>query len=476
MVGKIILYDKNDGQGKVLTEDKKSFQFNIANWKNSKDTPIKGMHISFDIEDNELLNIKKVEDEDEELSEIKLFLDIKGSIALYYQKIDKTLESYREYDSVKGEFEFLKIRRFLNTTYKNLSEMDSGFITPHLREVRSKLVRLVNIREEFNRKNSSPKVAYDFVFLAVQQDYINAFKEEDLARSEADTLRAMAKAADQKKKEKENLLTTLKPKDKMFASVQAEVKAFNKQSVDSVYKGSVLDQRAQFLARLINDFREKYQDEFIELFKISVEEYEKVIINYLNKLAYFFEVLMWEKAKKSEAISGFFEKSGIDGDFSSITYLKYFLKGLNKNQLSHENKKLSILLEHLEESIRKKVLIITKDSYNFKVYKDLLEGIEGKEIIIDGFVSELKALNFVKTYTIDLLIVDEELDQMDVDKFIKDFRKIENIKTHNFKILLMAEQVTREIVAKAKKIKINAILSQDPEEEDFKQKILKLIY
>jgi CheY-like chemotaxis protein len=185
---------------------------------------------------------------------------------------------------------------------------------------------------------------------------------------------------------------------------------------------------------------------------------------------------MWEKAKKSEAISGFFEKSGIDGDFSSITYLKYFLKGLNKNQLSHENKKLSILLEHLEESIRKKVLIITKDSYNFKVYKDLLEGIEGKEIIIDGFVSELKALNFVKTYTIDLLIVDEELDQMDVDKFIKDFRKIENIKTHNFKILLMAEQVTREIVAKAKKIKINAILSQDPEEDDFKQKILKLIY
>ena len=40
----------------------------------------------------------------------------------------------------------------------------------------------------------------------------------------------------------------------------------------------------------------------------------------------------------------------------------------------------------------------------------------------------------------------------------------------------MAEQVTREIVAKAKKIKINAILSQDPEEDDFKQKILKLIY
>ncbi|GAB6045843.1 hypothetical protein JCM11957_14410 [Caminibacter profundus] len=65
---------------------------------------------------------------------------------------------------------------------------------------------------------------------------------------------------------------------------------------------------------------------------MHLKKLEKII----NVKLYYFDKLLWYNASKSNLIVEFFNKSNINGDFSTKTFIKYFLKNIDMSK-SHNS-------------------------------------------------------------------------------------------------------------------------------------------
>ncbi len=70
-------------------------------------------------------------------------------------------------------------------------------------------------------------------------------------------------------------------------------------------------------------------------------------------MAFLFDRMMWEKASSSKIIDRYFQEANISYPYSCLTFLRYYLKTLNKAKLTTENKELFDLLEYLEKRSKK---------------------------------------------------------------------------------------------------------------------------
>lgn len=64
---------------------------------------------------------------------------------------------------------------------------------------------------------------------------------------------------------------------------------------------------------------------------MHLKKLEKII----NVKLYYYEKLLWFKASESYEIKKFFESSNIDGDFSTKTFINYYLKNLDESKSSN---------------------------------------------------------------------------------------------------------------------------------------------
>ena len=130
---------------------------------------------------------------------------------------------------------------------------------------------------------------------------------------------------EQLKKERES-----NPKN---AALESKYKRYNGMYVDVLHRMASLRDENVMLLRELKAFEQTHFSSFVSEFTRFSTERKEQILRLLDGYAYYFDKKMWDLAESSKSIHEFFRKANVQDEFSSKTYLKYYLKGLHENQL-----------------------------------------------------------------------------------------------------------------------------------------------
>ncbi|MEA2112101.1 MAG: hypothetical protein U9P71_08645, partial [Campylobacterota bacterium] len=384
--GKVIFYNVNDGNGIIITPKKGKFPFGVIDWDDYEQTPSVGLEVEFSISNKSAIGVcvkkekqvssvsaikdsvlgainkpEAVVENDlsyrnrfdelmhnyERPSSIKLSMNAKKCISDYFNTIDRYIKKQSEYKKSYGKLSFLLMRRFIFTTFNNLTEMDMNFITPKIEKVKGDIMHMSDVYDDFKVKNSFPDTAFENIFLEKQQDYIKIELECSEVSDELQVLRkhelSLEKVMLKKHKEMKKL------SGNSLRHAEDEYKVLKGTYVDIVHMCATLSERLHEDMEMLSEFRKVYKDQFIKDFKASSHSYEQLLESTLDAQAYIFDKMLWEKAKKSRIIKRFFSESQIKGEFSSKTYLKYYLDSLDREKASDDQRELFKLYRYLEE-------------------------------------------------------------------------------------------------------------------------------
>ena len=480
--GKTLFFNESDGHGIIITVAKEKINFNVEEWNDYDLMPTTGLEVVFDLEgesarnivakanytpevetpQNDLLenvqedlveeqqieeeivqdetpeeNHEAFEDEveinvleDEEIQDvleeerptsITNTLNLSTAITNYFNIIKENIDKRKAYKQVDGRLDYLLVRRFLWTTYNNLTDIDIKIITPKIRTLGEDLLKMSNVYDDFRRKTNYPSLAYEEVFLSCQAEYLKIREGaeriiEKLTRLKYDE-KKLGGSKEVKKKELEESINT-----EQFTLLEDELKSLNGTYVDVVHMMGELDERYKSDMKLLHDFEQEYRDDFYKLFAVEAEKHEYDLVEILNAQAFIFDIQLWHKAKSSKSVKAHFKKSSISGELNTRTYLKYYLSTQDELKASEETKKLFKLYAYLNSIHKDYILIVTASSEDALDYEASVKSIE-KTYDVKSFIDELSAIKWAMKNSVKVLVLEDELTKVRAGRFLEIYSK-----------------------------------------------------
>ena len=382
MLGTIIFYNLDDGSGLILSEEKDKYKFDITMWDDSDNLPSIGLKIEATLENENIKSIiKYVKKEknsniDTSIHEVKdIILDSNGDCEILNAKLDpdlysaktvpenfidttmknfflplqETVDKYKNYElnSKEESLDYFMIKRFLFTAYNNLLELDSSLANGSLTEVYKNIQNINSIHDVYKKSYMYPKIAFSTIFLRYTR-YKEAKKRLKKNISDMQNIEISLSAMEFEIKQKVSELDAMEKEDDNLIAIREDIKHLKSLYVDAIDKMGSLREENEILLPITDEYFELFFEKFSEQFISSYEKNMQNLISILNSMAFLFDRLMWDKASHSKVIKKHFEESNIPYPYSSLTFLRYYLKTLNKSKLSEENKKLFELLKYLE--------------------------------------------------------------------------------------------------------------------------------
>ncbi|MCD6172928.1 MAG: hypothetical protein J7J96_03935 [Sulfurimonas sp.] len=479
MLGKILFFNANDGNGIIITSRKEKINFNIQEWNDFDTMPSLGLEVCFkyensqallitssingDCEDepvsqniidkieeeenpeedcetleeenlstqatdnteNQIEDINNIDDIQEELGEreesVTVTLNLSKAVSNYFDIIEKNINKRAIYNKVEGKLDYLLIRRFLWTTFNNLSEIDLHIITPKIKILSDDLKAMASIYDDFIIKTKHPPLAYNEVFLSCQAEYQKIKDGAEKTIERLNQLKGTEKHVGSILKiKKEELDTHIKTEE--FDLLKNEFKSLNGAYVDIVHMMAELDERYKYDKELLINFEKEYRDDFYKLFNVAEVKYKKSIVNILSAQAFMLDSQLWQKAKTSKAIKAHFHEAGINGEFNTRTYLKYYLNSQDTSKLTNDNKKLLELYNYLSSIQKEHILIITTSVDDAMEYESSIKHID-KSYEAKAFIDEKSALKWAIKHSVKVLILEDRLVKFPVNTFLKYYKK-----------------------------------------------------
>ncbi len=357
------------------------------------------------------------------LSKIKEETPLLDCVNGYFEEYLDLLQKNRDALGSAKSLDFFKMKRFLVTAYYNLRQIDRGISNDKFKAIERELKRLTGIYESFVKLSKLPKeVAFEIIYLKNQPDYIKANSLADTYRSEMNSSIMLEK----------NLRNELKLKEVEFAvekdaakkkELEAKLKPIRKNYADIVHSASSSRENLIYIGNIINDYKTQRFEAFCSLFEQNITYIKNKLMKVLNVKAYEFDYTLWVNAKDSVYIRKFFGDCKIEGTYCSKTFLKYYIKNLDKEKLGDENRKLYDLLNYLESSYTKRVVILCKDIDSAEVIKVAVEKID-KEYSVVSSSSPMEILNAQSQHQPDLVILEINLRLMNAFEFVSRYKKL----------------------------------------------------
>lgn len=406
--------------------------------------------------------------ESEESPYLQLTKSVRECVILYFNDIRELLSRFKFTGEEAPQIDFLRIRRFLFTAYNDLYELDNAVYNPKLEQLRLELGRIQKDFEVFKRKINYPiKYAYDKVFLRQQGNYLKLEEKIETTQGLIRGATLQERPLGERLREKERELNLIEDKKSpAYVKLEKEAKELRRRYVDLLHYISVQRELLQKLLALSKEFTERYFQEFVDFYQPLSSELERRILWVLNTKAYELDSALWDRAKQSKLIRQFFVDSGIVGTYSSKTFLKYYLRSLDKEKLRHENRELFELLSYLE-SISKKNIFIMRPRYDSAVRcKYLLENFD-KELDISIVKDPLDALKINDSVRPDIILLDIELAEIDVFEFAQKYRLVFDKEGRSTTFCLFVDELTSELFTKAKRAGIKHFLRSQSSDDEF---------
>ncbi len=447
--GKIVFYNVNDGNGMIMTPDKGKFPFQVMDWDDYEQMPSVGLEVTFDIVKEAASSVRAISHEpqipasykeippqrdtayrkrfdtlmqhyDERPQGIELHQNAQKCIETYFSNIERYIAKNLKYNNSSGRLDFLLMRRFILTTYNNLSEMDMNFVTPQITKIRDDLLQMSAVYDDFKAKNNLPHSAFETVFLQQQDNYVSMEKYSEEVSKFLHELQQKEQYLEQRLAVKSEEMHVLA--GDALEHAEEEYRVLKGTYVDVVHMCATLSERLHEDQETMSEFRSVHKENFIESFQSLGEKYEKLLLQTLDAQAFIFDIVLWEKAKLSRVIKRFFSEAQIDGEFSSKTYLKYYLSSLDKEKLSEEQRSLFKLYEYLKKVDKYTTVILLDDIDTVLELKRICTR-AGLNMFIKTFIDESSALVWALANRANLFILSDTLQQTSGIDFIEQYRE-----------------------------------------------------
>ena len=498
MLGVIALVNVDENSAILIDENKKQYSFNLEDCIGFESSPKVGEKVVFDLNGEEIFFVEPIKKEKTEKNisnelvdnnpdifisskksninlhvNISLDRDVKDCLDNYFEEVISAIYEYEAEFSDGETLNFILMKRFLNTAYNNLRDMDGTFMDEYLLELRGDLKVLESVYQKFHKKNSIPEVAYETIFLEQQATYQSYKKRMQTNSSELYTLKTTIKSIEfQIKNTQQDIhnASTLKQKELK----EIELKRYNRYYVDSIHRfGNLKDENIK-LKNSLEKFEEKYKKEFVIIYNDEAKKYDKFIREQLDGYAYEFDKKMWEAAENSSSIRSFFKRANIDDDFSSKTFLKYFIKGLDETKFSKEHKRLYSLLEYLEGRAKVRILIVSENQKESDFIKHLIRSFD-KEYSVE--VSDKPRSSYYRKdlAKLDVIFADFYMKNPMIHEYIDMMHKRFVQANSHATLCITSNSFTKENLINLKEKDINYLLATNLSEKELQTNIKEII-
>jgi hypothetical protein len=267
----------------------------------------------------------------------------------YFNSVEFIMSREPKSVDSKAQLDYFLSRRFLITAYNNLKNLDPA-LHDH-KDIKEKLNVLQELHSAYNTvsdKASVPEVAFEIIFLRSQPEYIQHIQDKENWTSSISALTTVSDSLFYEIERREKELKQLTKNDKNSLLLENAIKPLRGDYVDAIHERAQLIEKLAKMEDLKAIYTEKYFDSFAEELSKLSKEYKKVLVKILNKKASELDNEIWKHASKSKLIRDYFIEAGIDGDYTTVTYLGYYLKTLDKNQLGDEQIELFKLFNYLK--------------------------------------------------------------------------------------------------------------------------------
>ncbi|BDY12789.1 hypothetical protein [Hydrogenimonas cancrithermarum] len=501
MQGKIVVYSDQTGIGKIITPEHKKYNFTIDEWNEYETIPQIGQTITFDPEGIDAKNIllssadapprtpaptveerfaphtndetpleTSKEEPVEEDYGLEPSVDVDTAIQLHFSDIQKRISDNKELIKENRKLDFIRMNRFLTTAYNNLIEIDHGFENHALTELRIELLEAYEAYQNFKSKTSYLQNAYEDVFLSKQIRYKELRAKLELNKTQIANLNENATKREIEIKEKSGKLAALGSQSDEYIYLSNEIKILKRTMVDAIHEVAKLNEENRLYIDLLDNFYKMHYERFKASFEEFVQTHDSLLRKIQDVLAYRFDALIWQKANCSKPIQNFFVQAGIADEFSSITYLKYYLKTLDASKLNRQNKELMDLLQYLEQQAKKKIVCIDDDTEFLGMVREVVGEID-REIKVTLTTRPEATLPDLKNIQPNILIINPDMRNIHIEALLEYARKI----VPEIEVAFFAKRISRELLLQAKRYNVAAIIPKSVHKqellEQFKQYI-----
>ncbi|MCW9026766.1 MAG: hypothetical protein OQJ77_05570 [Thiovulaceae bacterium] len=365
--GRIIFYNPQTGQGTIILHTKEQVSFSIEDWYEFELAPEVNLLVDCDfnksiltaitlsksdqIPDNSEYEEELKEDEDNIDKEVSTYT-VDEALKLYFNPIELVIGKPPSVINTKEQLDYFLSKRFLFTAYNNLRSLDPK-IYEHS-EIKQKINTIEDLYRAYNSLNEQidiPQYAFEMIFLRIQPEYVKNQEEREKYLNAIPSLTELINSLESDLKSgEENLKTTTNKK--LRASQNEKLKKIRGVYVDAIHERACMKEELEELANIKRIYTKKYFKEFDKKLSILQVKYKDMISRILNYKAYDFDSYLWKKAVGSKSIKEYFKASGIKGIYSTETFLRYYLKTLDKDKLKDEQEELFKLLKYLESKKR----------------------------------------------------------------------------------------------------------------------------
>lgn len=388
----------------------------------------------------------------------------------YFHTMNDALQTFFHYDSVSRSIDFLKLRRFLLTTYNNLVDLDLGLKKTAITDILNDLNVLSERYDSFRQKSKHVKRAFHELFLNRHDEFVKAQNKLDANKSSIakhDTNITIAEAAIAKL----NHIALKTPvASSSHAVIDQRIKKARTVAADEIHRKRALEeensQLLQFTTMIINENEESFTVKYVSQAKI----FDQKIIDLLNKLAYAFDASLWKEARNSNPIKEYFKESMVKGALSSLTYLKYYLQSLNKENLSEDQRGLIELVPYLEALHRRSVLYFSAEIENAMRLKSVISSID-KYMEIETTLHYDKTVESINKKIPDFIFIDQQIPDLKV--LIKALNTRGALQNSN--VILVVENASESFLEQVRKIHIRYLLPTQVSPRIFSQTLTRIL-
>lgn len=352
---------------------------------------------------------------------LSLSLSVEESLKRFFKDIDEKIKKHDSYKESNGTLDYLLMRRFLETMFNNMREMDYQFVTQDLLDIYHDLQDMSSVYDTYQSQVAFPALAFEKVFLSQQQEYMQLKDVNDKLKKEIDIMSAEERSLRSQIEHKLSVLAQQQRGSQQYELNAKDVRKLKGQYADIVHKIALKKEQMQKNAERLYDFEDLYKPHFKKLFNAESKKYKEALISILNAQAYVFDYTLWEHAKASDVIKEYFKKAQIVGEFSSLTYMKYYLNSLNAEHHSEEQAQMKELYEYLRQQNVVTILVLQAEVEDALQTKALFSTCT-LDVHVEIFVDEAKSIKWAKKHKVSLLILDEQLKNLNAKQYIAAYK------------------------------------------------------
>jgi hypothetical protein len=456
LTGRIIFYNDTIGNGIILTEDRRKFNFSINDWEDFDYLPEIGLSVAFGSRNGVAKSIYVPNDSTSLKSSLakrkKQSITTESVIEGYFNAMNHDLGDFAVYNRALHSIDFLRLRRFLFTSFNNLTEIDSSLLQTEINSMKEDLLKISAIYDSFKLRSKQMKKAFHELFLDQSEEFTKAKEKLEKNGVTLGQYELNITMAEIELKALEHSIGENESEENNYELIERAIKRARAVMVDAIHNKRELEEENRRLIEFIDMMISENEESFKVKFTTQAEIFNAKIISLLNKVAYVFETTLWKKARKSRFIRKHFSRTQTNERLSSTAYLKYYLRSLDMEKLSEDKKELYDLVPYMESLQTRSVVYFYEKSISAQKIKQVLLEID-KEIDFRASTRAHQILKILDDDLPDFLFIDQRTDFKAIFHYLRKYELLEELT-----IVFFMDKITANTLERAEELGIDYLI------------------